>query len=207
MSEDMDSQDYAVEVEKKILFEFIESEHKYILNGKTLPSVTSLIPFNYIGDNTYQMERGLYLHKAIELYHHDDLIEETLDEVLRPFFEAYKKFQKECPDIQGIIDVKSGSPHPCNALQIAAYTLLVNEGTPIREIDKYPIYEVPHFHSTYGFAGTPDIVTEKPIKKGYILYLKNDSTYRLEEVKDIRKNINVFLSFLTCWKFKKEHNL
>lgn len=190
--------------------EFIEESHKYLLDGKELVSVTEVLPYNYTCSEFYRI-RGKYVHKTIELYSKNDLDEDSLDPVLQGYLQAYKKFRVEYKDIKGIIDIKSGSPHPCNELQIKGYALLVNEGL-LEDGTKHEygvLFERPFYHPQYFYAGTPDIVIvdKLPVTQGHILYLREDGSYKLDPVKDIRKDKGIFLSFVITYQWKKERGL
>lgn len=108
----------------------------------------------------YGRDRGSYVHKARHLYDMDELDEESLDPVLVPYLEAWKKFRRDSgfvpveseirlysemyqftgkPDVVGllngspaIVDCKSGTIEPWVALQLAGYEIL--KGTPHKRI-------------------------------------------------------------------------
>lgn len=194
-------------------FEFMEAEHIYLMGGVKIPSVTQVLPYNYHGDNTAAMTKGSYVHQMIELEAQGILDEETLDPQLMPYLGAYRRFRAE-HELNGIYDVKSGSPHPCTDLQLAGYSLLVNENADKFEGDllKSPIFELRLCSSVWGFAGTPDIVALESVPcvnvKIYAVYLKDTGSYKLEQVKgNLRHNQQMFLAFLQTYKWKKERGL
>jgi len=150
------------------------------------------------------MDRGTYVHAATEMIDKGTLDWNALDDTLRPYCEAYSKYCQsanmgeilisERPmyhaqylyagtldrvvkmnGLTSLIDIKSGSPHPATALQVAAYAELVraNEDTHV--------------------------------SKGYVLYLRDDGTYRLDEVKDLKRNLQIFLAALTVVRWKEEN--
>lgn len=190
---------------------FIENEHKYLLEDDnkvihTLPSVTQVLPDNPHNKDDYSMNRGTMVHKTIYLHNIGDLDDDALDKVLNPYLEAYKQFRKDCPDIKGLIDLKSGNPSPTDELQVAGYSYLVNaQSEPILRG-----YELSLYHSHYKYAGTIDILEldSLPCRKAYNLYLSGDGKYNLiDRSKDLKKNESVFLSFLTTYVWKKERGL
>lgn len=79
---------------------FIEKTHEYFLDGKPIPSVTTILhdvglypSFDYVED--YYRDRGTLAHLAC---HYDDLgtlDEKKLDEKLRGYIESYRKFKKK----------------------------------------------------------------------------------------------------------------
>ncbi len=137
------------------MLKFDETAHKYFLNGLELPSVTRILSDAGLVDarwfDDWSRDRGRAVHKAIELYNNDDLIEEGLDPVIVPYLEAWKEFQRQTKcvithselqvhselygyagtlDISGtingksvIIDIKSGAVGITTGLQLAGYAL------------------------------------------------------------------------------------
>lgn len=159
------------------------------------------------------------VHKMIELYNMKNLDEESLDSVLVPYLQGSKKFILENGTPKNmILDIKTGSPQPAEPLQLAGYALLVKEGLTDDGKKAEWTFEVPMYHPIYRFAGTPDIVNVEysGIEKDVImpfamhcLYLNSEGNYKLspDYSKDYRKNREIFLSFLTAWKWKNERGL
>jgi len=145
------------------------------------------------------------------LYLLNDLNERTLDFLLEPYLNALKLFLSDSKGmgITGVFDIKSGSPHPCVELQIPAYIELVNNGISFQESGSYPMLEIPFFHPTYQYCGTPDIVISdgSKVKEGFALYLKDTGKYKLERINNLRKNFEMFLQFLNTEKWKRAHGL
>lgn len=77
---------------------FDAEKHEYRLNGFVVPSVTQalaiLYNFDVIPKGTleYARDRGIAVHAATALYDQDNLDEESLDPVLRPYLDAWKEF-------------------------------------------------------------------------------------------------------------------
>ncbi|KJU83915.1 hypothetical protein MBAV_003882 [Candidatus Magnetobacterium bavaricum] len=151
--------------------------------------------------------RGRYVHQACELLDKDDLDETDLDESLRGYVQAYKKFKAEsgfkvdlierrvCSQTYGyagtldrtgiingvdsIIDIKSGVKQPCDALQTAAYMVALAE----------------------------EKGWEARVRcQRFALYLSKDGMYKLQQHTD-RTDKDVFLSALAVCKWKKENGL
>jgi len=192
-------------------FTFNPEGHIYKVDGNQWPSVTSGLPYNYKGDNTYAMQKGTYIHYMCKLYLLNDLDEEYLDITLIPYLDALKKFLHDSKGmgIEGLFDIKSGSPHPCVELQIPAYIELVNSGIPMSAPESMPVLEMPFYHPIHQYCGTPDIIIfdKLPVREGYALYLKDNGKYSLSPVKDIRKNLEMFLQFLNTEKWKRQKGL
>lgn len=195
-------------------FRFNAETHTYYLDGKVIPSVTQVLPYNYDPENTEPMERGTAVHRMCYLNNIGKSDREImLDPELMPWFqennflvyvEANKKFRKEC-ELSGCYDYKTGSPYPSTKLQMAGYDLLRTEGVMSLDV-KHENYEVMLYHPHYKFAGTLDILM--PGKGSSAVYLKSNGTYKLENyTKNLRKNRQIFLSFLTVYKWRLENKV
>lgn len=206
------------------MFKFIKKTHKYYCGDIELPSVTSVLPYSFFGnDSEYNRDRGSKVHDMLYLYNMNDLDEDNLDTTLAKYLEGYKKFLKEnrkpTGDIpKGLLDFKTGTPQKADVLQLAAYALLIREGVTAEGKKAELTYEEPLYHKTYMFAGTPDIVNVEwsGINKDVIvpfamhcLYLNIDGGYKLSQdySKDYRHNRDIFLNFLTVHQWKKNNGL
>lgn len=73
--------------------------HRAFLGDRELVRVTTALEAVGFIDTTWYTPasriRGQYLHDAIKLHHEGDLAEETLDPVLRPFWDGYLAFLVE----------------------------------------------------------------------------------------------------------------
>ncbi len=78
---------------------FDHQAHAYTLDGAKLPGVTRLISEAGLSDMNWVTEaallRGEYIHRTIELFLKDDLVESTLDETLKARLDAFRQFQRE----------------------------------------------------------------------------------------------------------------
>lgn len=185
--------------------------HVYYMGGAAVQSVTQVLPYpdyNRYGNMEYSRELGNYVHSMIHMHLNDILDEDSLDDVLKPYLEAFKKASVHFSDSM-VIDIKTGSKHPCHALQVAAYAMLANEGLKADgSVVGEKEFEQPLFHATYKFAGTPDIIfaKKKPIEKAIVLYLHSDGSYDIVDCsQDLKHNIKIFLCFLTTYKWKEEN--
>jgi hypothetical protein len=79
--------------------EFNEELHRYQFRGSILPSVTGILKDEGFIDASfyteYARDRGSYVHKAIEFWEENILDEDTLDTVLEPYVDAWKRFRRE----------------------------------------------------------------------------------------------------------------
>ena len=79
--------------------EFDEEKHEYRLDGKALPSVTTIIkailPPQYEFAGEWHMQRGTATHKACELLDNGTLDWSSVDPEIEPRVRAWLKFRRE----------------------------------------------------------------------------------------------------------------
>ena len=180
---------------------FNAEKHEYRHNGVLFPSVTQILADMGLIDTAwfteYSRERGTLVHRIIHWHLAGDLDEDSIDPALRPYYDAFLKFEADSnfkteeaerpfvsetyrfagtPDIIGclnghnaIVDIKTGAPQPWTALQLAGYEILV----------KHPSME------------------------RFSLQLTDDGKYKLTHHKD-RSDRGVFLAALAVYNWK--HN-
>ncbi len=193
-------------------FKFDKISHTYTLDGKVLPSITQVLPYEMYDRLPDNRAKGKAVHKMIHLVNigKNDVEIMTEPSLIAWFqvdkFEAYLKAYHDLRcyhEFKGVYDIKTGSPHSATPLQLAAQLLLVKEGLP-----KYGgvVFEKPLYHPAYKFAGTPDIIAGT--EKVCAIYLKENGKFGLvDHTQDLRKNTQIFLSYLTVFKHRKENNL
>lgn len=182
---------------------FEPEKHEYKLDGVSVPSVTQILVKSGIVDTIWYTEngcaRGDAVHKAIHYHDQDDLEWDSLDEIVKPYVEAWIKFRTDVHfeiikseesvydpiyryagtyDKIGflgpkniILDIKTGAPHQANALQLAAYAATFTN----------------------------------PLER-YALHLKPDGTYKLIHYTD-RSDIKTFLAALAVVNWKQTKGL
>lgn len=184
-------------------FTFDEATHTYQMeNGEIWPSVTQVLQDMGFVDSRWFTEesrtRGKYVHKIIELHVKGELDEDTVDESLKGYFEAYQRFACDTsfipeeievpasiltyrftgtPDYVGllnglpsIIDGKSGLISAVTGLQLAGYEVL-----------KQGRY------------------------KRFALQLKADGNYKLTSFTD-RNDRAIFLQAVSLWWWQKNNH-
>lgn len=174
-------------------------DRKYIVGGKTLPSVTEILSAAGIRP-TYTSEeaaeRGTLVHRACAAY--DLGYEPEVEPWLEPYYQAYLKFIEEVKpevvlvetpvyhethgyagtldrvfEIQGkrwICDIKTGSVPDWAPIQMAAYSACL----------------------------------PRPIWDRMALNLKSDGTYKQVnyDPRESQRDFSVFLAALTIWRWK-----
>lgn len=189
---------------------FREATHTYTLDGRVLPSVSQVlrqvVDFSRVPPEILERKRqiGVALHAAIELG--DDLDPDSLDELVVPFYSAWRRFMDDTgykprlnehpiysvkynyagkPDTVGklgrreaLIDYKSAwDLHPATGLQTAAYL------NGLWEMD----------------------LCDRDLPR-FALQLRHNGTYRLEPLTD-PNDFSVFLSLLSLWNWKQRHGI
>jgi hypothetical protein len=186
---------------------FQEEGHKYIYEGREVPSVTQiiqaagLVDFSHVHKAVLEQasDFGTKVHEATALFDKGELDVFTLDPGIAPYLEAWKKFR--------------GDTGICIS-----------------------IIEEPAFNKQFGFAGTPDrvgmihsartVIDIKtgallpaaavqtaayallcaPIKRRMSVQLLGDGTYKAVEHQD-STDLNVFRSCLSIYNYKKRRGI
>ncbi len=187
------------------MFTFRGEDHSYWLDGRELESVTEILSLSGIADyrfsNADAMARGSYVHTATEMIDRGTLDWEILDDTLRPYCEAYQRFIEDKrpeillsekpmyhaaylyagkPDrvflmdgVTSLADMKTGVPNRATQIQVAAYREMVRVSEDIH------------------------------CAKCFSLHLRDDGTYRLDEIKDLKRNFQIFLGAMVVERWKK----
>lgn len=78
---------------------FDADRHVYTYQGRALPSVTGILKqegfINTAFYDDWSREKGSYVHQAIEYELTGELDEESLDDEIRPYLSAFRKFMSE----------------------------------------------------------------------------------------------------------------
>jgi len=198
---------------------FEAKTHIYTLqpSGQVIPSVTQIIEARYFCDPWYA-EKGKAIHRMVELYLNDDLLEDSISPQeggfdLRPYLEAFKLFQAEAPHVRGVIDVKSGQMEKWHFLQVCAYRELwlngVDEhGKPLRETRKGT--EVRGYSPLWRYSGTVDIIDipeREDYPEAHVLYLKDNGKYKIEPVRDVRIHTQKFLTLVSAAVIRLDYGI
>ena len=184
-----------------MMLEFIPDTHTYLYDGCALPSVTQILDAEGFIDKTwfteYGRDRGRMVHKATALDDMDDLNEESLDPVLVPYVEAWRKFKKDSGFIIEEIEVPkvelqfkfAGTPDRIGAL---------NGRRTVLDIKHIALPWTALQLAAYECLDTP------PLRR-VAIELKDNGKYNLKEYKD-RQDRMIFFSALACFNWKKNNN-
>jgi len=189
----------------KIIFK--EDTHEYFIDGEKLPSVTSILEavgitdFSQVPDGLLlpAIEFGQAIHKATELDDLGNLDEDTLDDKLRPYLNAWRSFKKEYNVRVKYVERKvySKKYRYCGRIDKVAYVgdwLSVIDIKSSSQLHKATAIQTAGYKQAYNEEATKQII------RRYAVLLKEDGTYKVEEYKD-PSDINVFLSALTLYNY------
>lgn len=191
------------------VLQFDEAQHRYSIGERPLISVTQALTEGGLIDTRWFSEeaalRGTYVHQAILMHVEGDLAEESLDPVLRPFYDAYRSFvaasgfvveaceerlYDETLGYAGTLDLRGHFPRP--ALRS-------------RYVDVIDI-KTGHIPSWVGYqtAAYCRLLPRElpPVRWRWALNLRADGTYKLEPLEK-RTDESVFLAALTVAQAKR----
>jgi len=128
---------------------FNKEDHTYTVGDRELLHVTRVLPDDRRRVDPWYLERGRMIHLATALFDHDELDEDSIDERIKPYLDAYVKFRRETGfepkeielplyhpkyfyagtidkigklnGSQDLIDLKTGGKAKDDELQLAAY--------------------------------------------------------------------------------------
>jgi hypothetical protein len=91
---------------KEIVFD--EASHTYYVDGKKKPGVNEILKAvglskDWTGVDSFYRDRGVAVHKAIDLYLRGTLDESSIDPFVAPYFRQFLEWQREQKDWGGII--------------------------------------------------------------------------------------------------------
>lgn len=189
--------------------------HRYALDGRPIPSVTSVIDFlnGYMGVPEHILaparERGQVVHEVTALYDRDDLVMDSVDPIVQPYLDAWIRFRKDTGFTPELVEQKvysrsywyagtldrTGNLHcigQCILLDLKATEYSVVTVGPQTYAYKNALIEMGH-PSAAAMAR-------------YALYLCPDKNppYRLEACHD-SNDLHTFVSALNLHNWKKQY--
>lgn len=192
--------------------EFRKEDHSYWSGGTLLPGVTTVIEtvcqaFASIPDQHLipAQERGTAVHTATELDDLEVLDEDTLDDDLMPYLEAWRRFRSDTNFLPERIE--SVVAHP--KLKYAG-TLDRTGRIRWRRANRLALVDVKTGAPSRGTAlqtaayqAALAEMTGHQIKTRMSVHLQGDGTYRVVEYND-PSDMRVFTAMLTAYRWMKE---
>jgi len=164
---------------------FDEDKHAYRLDGRPIPSVTTIlqsagiVDYRFVKkeDREFYLTRGSYIHTATQYLDEGDLNLEDLDPEIRGYVEGYVKFKKDTGFTPTMIEFRS-----FNASLWYAGTLdrvgMLNGNRVIVDFKSGTVAKWVELQTLGGYAQMTGV---GPVTAGYGLELKADGTYNLSE--------------------------
>lgn len=177
-----------------------EATHTYTIGNRKLISVTQGIS---ILDNRWRdpwyLERGRLVHLACEYYDRDELDESTVDPQIRPYLDAYMKFKEDTKFEVTAIEYQLSHPHFFYAGTLDRIGIL-NQNEVLIDLKSGAKVDTDELQG----AGYWELCRANgtSIKKVFDLYLHDNSTYSLIEIKNPKILLPVFLATLTLAKWR-----
>lgn len=195
--------------DRRLIFD--EVDHRYMLDGRDLISVTTALKLAGMVDTTHWNEearlRGQYVHQCIALEAEGELDENSVDPLVRPYFDAFRAFQRETGVVLEIVERRVCDP------------LLGYAGT-LDAIGRWPDNKRTLFDWKSGFfppmAGPQTAAYLRCARQFFPtgtliqragLHLRGDGTYRLVPFKDLVQDEHDFIAALRVAQFRRRHAL
>ena len=187
---------------------FDEKLHQYTVDGRVLPSVTSILSplMNFSGIDPAVLERarrlGTAVHTLTELHDKDDLDMDTLPPELAPYLSAWQRFRAECDFVPDTIECRlhhpglafAGTSDRTGVVRGARAVIDIKKMATLGPVIGLQLAAYREMHNLLGHA----------ITHRYALGLRVDGTYRLEPYTD-PTDFAVFVSLLNIKNWRIKH--
>lgn len=188
--------------------EFNEAEHRYTLNGRTLPGVTQILnavlPMFDVPE--WYLTRGTATHYACQLLDENRLDWESVDDEIFPRVQAWHSFRK---DYGGAI-VANEKPMASERLQYAGkLDRVIARGNDIVICDLKNSFSPQNLLQLAAYSLLWKESGEKSLTGGVIVELVDDGTYRCHwlDRRELKRAEQQWQAVLTVFNFAKEHKL
>lgn len=181
-------------------FVFDEENHHFQVDGRRWPSVTQVLADEGFIDTrwytSFSRDRGTLVHRIIHWHIEDNLDEQTIDPTLRPYFDAWLRFEAqtgfrsietETPRISELYSF-GGIPDSIGLLNGQEVILETKTGALSRWVGLQ--------------LAAQEILCDRALPR-YAIRLSDTGKYDLKHYKD-PSDRSVFLSALCCWWWKNK---
>jgi len=201
---------------------FDEVQHRYTLDGKPLPSVTSVISTataDSILSNNFKAAgiRGTAVHKVCEKLNLGEQVNiSALDEDIRRYVDGYNLFLQN-----GAYQVTHSEQRIYSPTRYYAGTVDIiakdKKGNyVVMDIKTSALVSPTASLQMAGYAGAieelvklgqiPDIPKNAKIKERIVIWLTGDGKYQLVKYKD-PNDYSVFICHLVCYNWRRKHDI
>lgn len=185
--------------------------HVYTRNGLVVPNVTSVIEatldqFAVVPQDRldYARELGTAVHEATALYDADDLDIDSLDLAILPYLEAWIQFRSDTGFVPYDIEQRLFHPRHFYAGTLDRTGTLFGKNSLI-DI-KSGVITPAVGAQTAAYMEARNYRTKDKLTARWVVQLKNDATYRLEQLKG-KEDFSVFLSLLCINQWRIKHGI
>lgn len=188
---------------------FDHKRHEYRMDGVIIPSTTQVLLAEGFIDTTFMDEwgrdRGSMVHLAVRYLLEGRLDFNTVDPRIAPYVDGAGKFVSDMGFIPKHIE--KSFAHPIYRYGLTPDTL----GTVRQFGDDLVLIDwktgAPHPATVLQMASYLEGLRANGIevKHIYIIYLREDGTYKPELVKVTQHEVGIFLSALACMNWKNNH--
>lgn len=193
---------------------FDAEAHRYDLAGRALPSVTQVLKAAGIAafDSPWftdaVRDRGSFVHQAIALDVEGALDDDTLDPVLAPYVEAFRRFRAESGAAIEHWERPVCDPALGYAGTLDGVIVLPQKGAARRTVIdvKSAVYPATGPQVAAYLRCARALYTEPVLFNRAALVLKADGSYQLHPLTDANDE-QVFLAALRVFHFRAQHGL
>lgn len=182
---------------------FDPEAHVYRLNGEVLPSVTQvlepLISYDGVpsGVLRHAAERGTAVHLATEFWDDGDLDEESIDQEILPYVQAWQRFRAESgfEVLRSEVRVYSERHRyagTVDCIGVMRGRLVMVEKKTTAVLAAAAAIQVTAYRRAYNETCRP----AERIRHSYTVHLRRDGTYRLDEWTPDEDHWAAFLALL-----------
>lgn len=189
---------------------FDADTHTYWLGGRRIPNVTTVIDAfaqQYAGIPEWILaparERGTAVHKATEYDDLGTLDEDALDDSLRPYLDAWRRFRREAGFAPELTEERVFSSRYFYAGMLDRVGRMRYWRRPDRIL--LDIKSGSALRTTTGMqtAAYAEALPGKPLPR-FGVELHDDGTYRLEQFTDTN-DLPDYLAALRLWNWRQKH--
>lgn len=189
---------------------FDAEKHEYTWDGRVVPGVTRVLDqvqdFSMVAAEVLERKRqiGKALHEAIDLG--DELDPDTLDELVVPYYGAWRKFMDETGFKPLCSEQRIYSNRYGYAGTLDTIGKLNHRSTLIDYKSAWDLHPATGPQTAAYLNGAAEMeICDRSLPR-YALQLRRDGTYRLEPLTD-PNDLAVFLAMLSIFNWRKRHGI
>lgn len=193
--------------------EFDEALHKYSRNGMPVPGVTEVLEsvgisdFTFVDPDTleYAKQLGTAVHRVCEMYDNQTLDFNSIDPVVVPYLEGWKKFKADY-DVEIIEnELRVYDPTYCYAGTLDKIVKILSGTRVLLDIKSGEKTRAAQIQ-TSAYLRAFKYPTDGPgIMERWCIYLDNEGGFKRVIHRDYERDISVFLGALSVCVYKQNN--